>query len=272
MAKRKLSPHEITRLYEEQWTFLRKSCDAYDVGDVSEAKRIAVCLRVLLHDTRRSHSLLRHLKMQDLLFFDTSRDVDPRNLAPTLGLVFVAMSPTNAAYVAPLGLALGYPVWMVPFAHWWTKIVMHVPNEIDVTRADLVLSMANQDGGAHVDGSLNETYYRLTREHVGGWSLNAPNGPAPLEDIEGASIRQIAQEVLITLLSGHRMIPSDLPAELSDENWKAQFGSYPSEKNAEARARFRNMCPCASGLEYKECHMAGGRNVGRIVAPRWASQ
>jgi hypothetical protein len=40
--------------------FMQRSADAYDVGFHDDATRIAVSIRVLLHDTRKSTSLLRH--------------------------------------------------------------------------------------------------------------------------------------------------------------------------------------------------------------------
>ena len=43
---------------KEQIQFLLKSCQSYDEGFFSEAKRLAVVIRVLLHDTKDSYSLL----------------------------------------------------------------------------------------------------------------------------------------------------------------------------------------------------------------------
>ena len=44
---------------KEQIQFLLRSTQSFDDGFVSEAKRIAVIIRVLLHDTNRSISLLK---------------------------------------------------------------------------------------------------------------------------------------------------------------------------------------------------------------------
>ncbi len=46
---------------EEQVAFLRHSAALFDAGADAEAKRIAVVIRVLVHDTPRSHSLLAQL-------------------------------------------------------------------------------------------------------------------------------------------------------------------------------------------------------------------
>ena len=44
-----------------QIKFLETSCQSYDQGEVEEAVRIAVALRVLFHDSQTSRSLLRHM-------------------------------------------------------------------------------------------------------------------------------------------------------------------------------------------------------------------
>lgn len=268
-SKRSLSRNELQDQYRAQSRLLRKSCKAYDSGDSDEARRIASSLRLLLHDGPSSRSLLGQLGLKDFLFFDTAQAVDPRNLLPTFALIVIgSRGGSPPRYQAPLGLPLGRPVWMIPFRYWWSKPVIVVPNDISLVRSDVVMTMANQDGGAHVDPALEESYYRITREHVGGWTANYPEGERPIEDVEGASVRQIAQELMTTLITGSATIPSDLPGELSDRDWVAQFGRARDSRDTP----LRNMCPCDSGLEYRQCHMAGGINVGKVVAPRWASQ
>ena len=52
--------------------FIRRSCELYDQGHKEEAIRIATALRVLLHDTRRSVSLLKHLKVKGITKLNSS--------------------------------------------------------------------------------------------------------------------------------------------------------------------------------------------------------
>jgi hypothetical protein len=59
--------------FDQQVSFLESSAEAYDEGREEEAKRLAVSLRVLLHDTGNSVSLLTHLGVKDQLsFVDTA--------------------------------------------------------------------------------------------------------------------------------------------------------------------------------------------------------
>lgn len=56
--------------------------------------------------------------------------------------------------------------------------------------------MANQDGGAHVDPSLDAKYAALTRSNSVGWMASDGVRQEPLNDIELHSVRQIAFEFL----------------------------------------------------------------------------
>ena len=51
----------------EQLHFLRASAASYDNGAEGEAKRLATTIRVLVHDTKKSKSLLLQLSMKHLL-------------------------------------------------------------------------------------------------------------------------------------------------------------------------------------------------------------
>src|SRR3954453_8408028 len=76
MAKHTQSKDELVQHLDEQLGFLRSSAQAYDAGDTAEAKRLAVAVRILLHDTNSSHSLLGLLGVKDSLrFVDTAGEL-----------------------------------------------------------------------------------------------------------------------------------------------------------------------------------------------------
>jgi hypothetical protein len=66
--------HTLNGLLDEQLAFLRTSAHAFDRGVLPEYKRIALVLRVLLHDTGRSHSLLGQFGVKTSLRFWDTRD------------------------------------------------------------------------------------------------------------------------------------------------------------------------------------------------------
>jgi hypothetical protein len=194
---------ELLAHLKEQIQFLWRSAKAYDVGFTSEAKRLAAVIRVLLHDTAKSTSLLTQLNKKNLPLYDTSLDYDPANLIVTHGLIMLKLTgiPADTGYIAPLddGVPHRYTKGKVPFEDWWNKIVIVDKYKNKFTRKDLILSVSNKDGGAHVDHELDKAYADLTRYPFGwkfvidGAEMASATGP------ELASIRQICHEVLKSL-------------------------------------------------------------------------
>jgi len=67
----------------------------------------------------------------------------------------------------------------------------------------LILTAANQDGGAHVDPALDEVYADLSERNSLAWIANDGQGEHPMEGPEKVAIRQIAHEALKSLKPGY---------------------------------------------------------------------
>ncbi|MDH5203426.1 MAG: hypothetical protein OEW69_09225 [Nitrospirota bacterium] len=184
-----------------QINFLSSSDQSYDNEYETEAIRMAVAIRILLHDTKQSKSLLSQLDKKNILFYDTARDLDPRNVLTDIGLALIRLSPKGAEYLA--GLDDIPPERLnrkVPFDRWWSKIVIRDKPRSEFTRKELVLYVANQDGGAHIDPSLDEKYALLSRFNSMAWRAVKGGIDSPLKNRpELVCIRQITHEVLKTL-------------------------------------------------------------------------
>lgn len=187
----------------ESHQFLDRSASAFDDGCDGEAKRLAVTLRVLLHDTQVSHSLLKQLEAKDKIrFLDTAEPINPGNLLSTSGFLIMRMTQTNEGavgeYIAPLGD--GPPRSRVTgFDEWWKTPVM----KLDATtwsREDFVLSLANQEGGGHVDPNLNESYQKLAKKNGLGWEIASGGKSEPLRgNAVSLAVRQITYEYAKTV-------------------------------------------------------------------------
>lgn len=120
---------------------------------------------------------------------------------PTLGLIMMRMGPDGAEYEPPLdfGPPDRYIKGKVNFDDYWNKIVFVDNNQNKLTRKQLVLAVANKDGGAHVDPKLNAAYNDITRNNSLGFKYTINGKESPITDPELASIRQIAHEVLKSL-------------------------------------------------------------------------
>jgi hypothetical protein len=57
MTKYRQTPADLDKHLDEHIGFLTSSAESFDKGYVSEAKRMAMSLRVLLHNTHSSRSL-----------------------------------------------------------------------------------------------------------------------------------------------------------------------------------------------------------------------
>ena len=87
MAKVSQSSEDLGSHLNDQLEFLRRSSESFDGGFEGEARRLAVSLRILLHDTEKSSSLLGQLGLKDSEFFDSADDWNPKNLVAHHSLI-----------------------------------------------------------------------------------------------------------------------------------------------------------------------------------------
>ncbi|MFK5689619.1 hypothetical protein ACI3EY_08120 [Ornithinimicrobium sp. LYQ92] len=193
----------VLESYRETVQFLQASSASFDAGYSAEAKRLAVSLRVLLHDTKSSHSILGQLGIKkNCTFLDTAGPVDPANLISTLGLVMLRGTSlgdgsADGKYVPLLGGG-PFDFGLVPYEKWWNGPVMKVDDH-SWSRWELVSSLAHKEGGAHVDPHLDDAYERMVHQNGLGWSFEDQGGTRPFtgNPVEVA-VRQVAYEFLET--------------------------------------------------------------------------
>jgi hypothetical protein len=265
MPKTAITSADLQAHLDEQLGYLERSAALFDQGYEDEAKRLAVPLRVLLHDTTQSHSLLGQLGRRCGAFVDTALPTEAANVMTHGGLVFVAMEPPRTRYVAMLD---DVPITnQVPFDQWWDAPVFIDRDRNSLTRKQLILIAANQDGGAHVDPALDDTYAKLSKEN----SLDlvaVENGKArPMDGPERAAIRQIAHETLKTLKPGYGKKPAHA-ASMFVGGMSLRSGVHPptpppsgSMPTLGRKIGRNEPCPCGSGKKYKKCCGSSARNA-----------
>ncbi len=189
----------LEKLLQEQIQFICRSSKSFDEGFDGEAKRLAVNVRVLLHDTKNSHSLLSQMNMKGIDFHTTSVPWDSKNLLPHHGLLTIRMSNDGANYSANLDNIPPSFIRATSFEEWWNEIIFDDRKGNELKRRDIVLGLANKEGGAHIDPNLNSAYKEITRNSQ-FWSFETESGSKPLDGkMELVAMRQIAHEVLRTL-------------------------------------------------------------------------
>jgi len=189
------SREELLEFFGEQIEFLERSNASFDEGHISEAKRLAVTLRVLFHHTRSSHALIRQVAFhQPLRWVDTCGIPDPQNMMPQWGLVIMGMRlETNETLFEPR-LGGGAPTAIqteasrlprgsrIRLDEWWTEPVTRDASHATFSRKDYVLALSNKEGGAHVDPEIFESYDRIARLNSMGWTFSVkPDGSRVLQ-------------------------------------------------------------------------------------------
>lgn len=250
----------------------------------AEAKRLAVQVRVLLYDApggrkNRSVSLLTQLGIRDHIpWLDTAIAPDPSWTHDfSCGLCRLhgeGKGPDmKMSYAAPLddvGPDRQHPP--AAFIDWWTEPVLADRLGHEFSREDFVRYLADQDGGAHVDAELEESYKALTRlnsmQIVSGGGMLGFNIPTPPDDdqrlpgppgssIALTSVRQIAHETRKTIeceldLDGSAGVTIRSPICALPIKTKIEVGR-------------NDACPCGSGLKAKKCFAMRGTRRPRVT-------
>ncbi len=189
---------ELEESLEEQLRFIEKSAQLYDVGNHAEAKRIATALRILFHNKGRSKSLLVQLGFDCLQYQDSAGDMPPGNMLTECPLLLMSVGGSKD-YEPMLDNGPPFPPTPRTMSAWWNQTVFIDDQRRTFSRKDIVLSVADQDGGAHVDPELNEGYHRLSRENSLAWTVESPSGRRAAQNPIPAALRQLAYEVLKSL-------------------------------------------------------------------------
>ena len=212
-----LGPDEVMCGFNESIQFMIKSIMLYDQGDVSEGKRIAVELRKLLHDTSNSKSILEQLGLKTEMFYSSiSTPLDDSHLNWS-GLTNLRITlnkgerkPAEAKEVAIRGDLLQVGTTK-SFQDWWEETIIRDWNKNTFTRNSIIIRVANQDNGAHMDSQIESSYYDLTRNNSMGLSVGVYDRDTQESKWQGseiihlASIRQIAHELLYSVSQMERV-------------------------------------------------------------------
>lgn len=184
-----------------QLRLMRSACTAFDAGDEEQALNIGTRLRTLFHQTSASTSLMTHLGQGAPTEIHTTK----RQHGNWQDFLSIELTPHTAPSVrtAPLlGRAILEPV---AIEDWWTGQPVFVHNSTAFSRKQIVLSMVNKDGGAHVD-KLQQFYIALQEgmNFLGITGNLIFDGPAPYpqgqliypDNGHYSLLRQFAHEVL----------------------------------------------------------------------------
>jgi hypothetical protein len=238
--------------------FVVSATDAYDLGFASEITRCAVALSALYHSPPPYMSWLAQADGLQGGFLSTALPRGVEGVGRYGSLVITANFDGRAVYFCPLDSAW-YGRW-VRFSDWWNELVFIDEMKKELSRRDVVLTVAAKDGGSNLDPNLSMAYARLSQfESVGAAQNATPNANAPsaepVTSQERAALRQIAHEALRTLIPTYRKNHKPV----SDPRLNAALAKAierPTSIPFPPAIRRHDVCPCGSGNKFKYCHGA----------------
>jgi hypothetical protein len=183
---------------KKQIGFLERSCQSYDQEFHDEAIRIATVIRVLIHNTKSSTSLLKHLNSTTIKLLSTCPDTTTPKTLMFYGMGVSRITGNGeTSYFPSLG---GSPTKdSIPVSKWWDQTIFILNTNTRLRRRDIVLAAANKDGGAHVDKKLSPDYEKLSSDGSVGTFIYSKNGKESKIEIKNAhlsALRQMAYEIL----------------------------------------------------------------------------
>ena len=181
---------------------MTRSATLFDQGAEDEALRLATGMRVILHDSQASTSLLRHLGLTKTRMLSSWRGHGDWKdyLAQEINL--------SSSQPVRMRALLGSQFVELTFVNWWNNQSVFVHEGRQYSRRLICLSSANKDGGAHVDKNLEDYYKKLVSgEYMVGitGNLESPGPPFPQgvtiypKNAHLALIRQFAHELLCSV-------------------------------------------------------------------------
>lgn len=202
--------NDLSVAFNDARHLLKTLSICYDhIGSDILALPISTAIRVLVHDTNHSKSILGLVEKKEVDYFSSNSN-DEKYLVH-LGLV----RRINVGVVDGVGGEAKY--WAhsderyfpdnseykkVSFKEWWENEIIMACNHNKLSRRDLVLAVANKDGGAHYDRKIASRYDAFRKSWSGGSTLfGTQSGTRRGYDNipTRASIRQIAHELTLSI-------------------------------------------------------------------------
>jgi hypothetical protein len=178
-----------------QLEYLRRSCELYDAGHLDEAIRLAVAIRVLMHDTNNSESLLQQMGVKEQVKLVTSFGLSeklPKNFQP-VSIFPLFASSNEGGTTTPFPIPT--PQILMSVNDWWEEVVWMQKSTL--TRKNIILNTANKEGGAHVQTAPPEIIQELRQglSQVSSIKVNGVEVGSP-DNYHLILIRQFAHELL----------------------------------------------------------------------------
>ncbi|PKF46485.1 hypothetical protein CW664_01710 [Macrococcoides caseolyticum] len=203
----------------EQLQHLIDLCNEYDSGKYNKSKFICSTIRTLVHEGTSTSLLNRMREKYKIKYLDYAPEhhknaiffVSLLNTADVISnesLIIESLPKVKTIFI-PRFIDYTANTSQTDFNHWWNKKILILDTDkgkLSLTRKKLITTMANKDGGSHVDSTVDKYYYDLTRGISSIYTLTSKPIdedpyqigipiPYPLQSM----VRQIAHELIISI-------------------------------------------------------------------------
>lgn len=208
-------PDDVKQQLIECFEALISDALSYDSGNFKSIKRSSGVLRMLFYDTTNSHSIINQIDNKSkipMVSFSNYKEKDYLYYGQIFCARFWELPPAiNQHYDTFLFYPDKANCFNVSFTDWWNGVVFRL-DDTKFTRGNLILSIANKDGGVHFDPTIDEGYIHLINGDTGfkinpkennhlilGGSPNANNEEVKFKDLHLALMREIVHESILSL-------------------------------------------------------------------------
>ena len=194
---------------------IRSLCADFDSKDLIDPGSMALQLRLLLIDSSsrtggRSVMNLMGVTNAQRILSTVPQLISERTIS-SMGFIGLRLSEGEANWYAPVGDTKGAQNLLT--TEKWLEEPIFKTGSVTFSRLKLIKVIADKEGGAHLDPSIDPEYYEIARANGTGWTFFLGDGKEiSLGDPFPALLRQLCYEVLMT------------DARLRNEGWMWKVG------------------------------------------------
>jgi hypothetical protein len=147
------TPAGNAKLFKEQYGLLKSAVNDYFEGIEARASDVAVRIRILVHNTSSSHAFLATIDPQ-YKKLDIFRKPQPtsKNVFSWMPVTIQMTVGGGDSKILRDDFTKGLHE-LVPLERWWTDEYL-ILGKVRSSKRQVVLDVANKDGGAHVDDDV----------------------------------------------------------------------------------------------------------------------
>lgn len=211
-SKRKYDRNDYLKMLEHNVRNAVSVAHLFDKGVFESSTLLIGIIRLLVHDTNSSISLLKRLDDKNAIYFlDTSIDYPPDTFHLQNFLFGAHVRKVNEEEHFQSLLPKFYfeddHSKTVSFDDWWEKIVIILHGN-NFSRKDIILITAHKHGILHSDDKVDAVYYDLANNvlsfayHTETMDIENPDVDVePIDNTLYSLIRQISHELILTLVN-----------------------------------------------------------------------